>query len=271
MSDMEPTKSAVFEERATVESWDRDYYHPIAERYYDQAVVTMLRLMGAEPGATVLDAGCGPGVHSIRAAAAGYRVCAIDISQVMLQEARARVTAAGLASAVEFRQEDLTRLSIPDASFRYVFSWGVIIHIHDVEKALDELARVVEPGGKLALYVTNKQAWDHKLESALRFLLRKPLRGREHLSLGNGVWYEMHGKKLWVWLFDIDELERQFQARGMKLTHRVIGEFSEIQRRVGGPLRRLLLRLNNLFYGLKLSAVPAASNLLVFEKRVGKI
>ena len=54
----------------------------------------------------------------------------------------------------------------------------MIIHIHDVEKALDELARVVEPGGKLALYVTNSKSWDQKLESLLRFLLRKPLIGR---------------------------------------------------------------------------------------------
>jgi 2-polyprenyl-3-methyl-5-hydroxy-6-metoxy-1,4-benzoquinol methylase len=264
---MKHTDSAVFEQRATIESWDNDYYHPISERYYDRAILTMLRLMGVEPGARVLDAGCGPGVHSARVARAGYRVCAVDFSQTMLQEAQSRIAAAGLSSAVEFRQEDLTRLTLPDASFRYVFSWGVIIHIHDVEKALDELARVVEPGGKLALYVTNGKAWDHKLESWLRFLLRQPLVSREFLRLGMGNWYEMHEQKLWVWQFDIRELERQLESRGLHLTHRVIGEFSEIQRRVRGPLRWVLLRLNNLCYRLKLPPGPAATNLLVFMKR----
>jgi len=258
--------SAVFEQRATVESWDSDYYHPIAERYYDRAISTMLRLMGVEPGARVLDAGCGPGVHSVRVARAGCQVCAVDISQTMLQEARLRIAAAGLAPAVEFRQEDLTRLTLPDASFRYVFSWGVIIHIHDVEKCLDELARVIEPGGKLALYVTNSKSWDQKLEWLLRFLLRKPLAGREFSRLGNGIWCEMHGQELWVRQFDIRELERQLEIRGLHLTHRVIGEFSEIQRRVGGPLRRMLLRLNNLCYRLKLPPGPAVANLLVFRK-----
>ena len=259
--------SSVFEQSATVKSWDDDYYHPIAEGYYDRAVATMLKLMEAEPGATVLDAGCGPGVHSVRVARAGYRVCAIDISQTMLQEARKRVAAGGFSSQVEFQQQDLTKLTLPDASFRYVFSWGVIIHIHEVEKALDELARVVQPGGKLALYVTNSTAWDHKLEAFLRFVLRKPLPGRQRLPLGNGVWYDMHGQKLWVWQFDIRELERALAARGLQLTHRVVGEFTETQRRVGGPLRRLLLLLNNLYYGLKLPAGPGASNLLVFRKR----
>jgi SAM-dependent methyltransferase len=269
MPDVKQTERAVFEERATVESWDRDYYHPIAESYYDRAVSTMLRLMEVKPGATVLDAGCGPGVHGLRIARAGYRVCAVDISQTMLQEAQTRIAAAGLASAVEFRREDLTRLTFPDASFHYVFSWGVIIHIHDVEKALDELARVVAPGGVLALYVTNRKAWDHKLESLLRFLLRRPLAGRESLQLGNGTWYEMHGQKLWLWQFDLRELERQLQSRGLQMTHRVIGEFSEFQRRVRGPLRRMLLRLNNLCYRLALPPGSAATVLLVLRKHAG--
>jgi SAM-dependent methyltransferase len=267
MPEIKHADSAVFEQRATVESWDSDYYHPIAEHYYDRAIPTMLRMMGAESGATVLDAGCGPGVHSVRVARAGCRVCAVDISEAMLHEAQARVAAAGLASAVQFRQQDLTRLTLPDASFRYVFSWGVIIHIHDVEKALNELARVVEPGGKLALYVTNRKAWDHKLESALRFLLRKPLVGRASLPLGDGTWYEMHGQKLWVWRFDNRELERQLEIRGLHLTHRVIGEFSEVQRRVRGPLRSMLLRLNNLCFRLMLPPGPAVTNLLVFQKQ----
>lgn len=264
---MKQSETAVFEQQATVESWDQDYYHPIAERYYNQAIPAMLQLMGVKPGAKLLDAGCGPGVHSVRAAHAGCRVYAVDISPTMLREARARVANADLASAVEFHQDDLTQLTIPDGSFRYVFSWGVVIHIHGVEKALDELARIIEPGGKLALYVTNKAAWDHKLESLVRFLLRKPMSGQESLPLGNGIWYEMHGQKLWVWQFDIRELERQLEGRGLRLTHRVIGEFSEIQRRVKGPLRRALLRLNNLCYRLKFPPGPAATNLLIFQKR----
>jgi ubiquinone/menaquinone biosynthesis C-methylase UbiE len=265
-SDIESTGGEIFEQTATVQSWDRDYYHPIAERYYDRAIPEMLRLMGAGRGARVLDAGCGPGVHSVRAARAGYSVCAIDVSQTMLQEAQRRVANAGLTSAIEFRREDLTRLTFPNHSFRYVFSWGVIIHIRDVEKALDEFARIIESRGKLALYVTNSRAWDHKLESLIRLLLRRPSVGRESHPLGNGIWYEMHGEKLWLWQFHIPELQRQLEARGFRLTHRVIGEFSEMQRRLDGFPRQILLQLNNLCAWLKLPPGPATSNLLVFQK-----
>ena len=264
---MKQSERAVFEQPATLESWDKDYYHPIAERLYDQAISHMLGLMGAPVGARVLDAGCGPGVHTRRVALAGYRVCAIDVSQTMLKEARRRIAAAGLESAVEFRQEDLTALTLPDASFQYVFSWGVIIHIHDVEKALDELVRIVAPGGKLALYVTNSKSLDTKMESLARSFLGKPLAHPEYSRLGDGNWYEMHGERLWVRQFDIPELQRQLELRGLYLTHRVIGEFSEIQRRVGGGMRSMLLLLNNLCYRINVPPGLATANLLVFEKK----
>jgi SAM-dependent methyltransferase len=258
----------VFEEESTVEQWDEDYYQPVALRLYDRAVPEMLRLMGVAPGATVLDADCGPGVHSIRVAKEGYRVCAIDLSNAMLNHARQRVAREQLAGQVDFRQMDLTKLDFPDGSFRYVFSWGVVIHIPEAEKALDELARVVEPGGKLALYLTNKTAIDHKLESLARFLVRKPLTGMQHLPLGDGRWYEMGGQKLWVWRFSARAVCAHLARYGFRLVRRRTGELSEIQLRLKGPARQTMLHLNNLAYRLNVPTYFAASQLLVFEKAV---
>lgn len=263
---MNESHAGAFELQQTIEAWDTDYYHPIAERYYDQAVSRMLELLGAKPGDTVLDAGCGPGVHSIRAARAGLKVKAIDISDTMLAEARRRVQRAGCEDSIEFAREDLTRLSFPDGAFRFVFSWGVIIHIRDIEKALDELIRVVAPGGRLALYVTNASAWDHRFEAMARFLLRKPLKGLEQLPMGPGIWYDWKGDRLWVWRIDSRALTRYVEARGMKRITRKIGEFSELQLRLRGPLRHLLLHWNNLAYRLGLPPGPASTNLYIFEK-----
>ena len=263
---MNGPKADVFELRHTVDAWDADYYHPIAERYYDRAVPRMLELLGAKPGDTVLDAGCGPGVHSIRSAKAGLKVKAIDISETMLAEARRRVERAGVAGSVEFAREDLTRLSFSDGEFRHVFSWGVIIHIREIERALDELVRVVAPGGRLALYLTNDSAWDHGLEDLARFLTRKPLKGLERLPMGRGIWYDWQDERLWLWRVDAEALTRYVEARGMKRIAHVGGEFTEIQRRVKGPFRRLLLHGNNLYYRLGLPPAPASANLFVFEK-----
>ena len=256
----------VFEEKSTVEQWDEDYYHPIALKLYDWAILDMLHMMEVETGATVLDAGCGPGVHSIRVAKAGHHVCAIDISNMMLSQARQRAEAENVTDKIEFYQKDLTKLDFTDSSFRYVFSWGVIIHIPDAEKALDELARIVKPGGKLALYITNKTAVDHKIESFMRFMARKPLTGLQHLPLGDGIWYDMNDQKLWVWRFETKAIANYLITRGFSLKHCHIGELSEIQRRLRGIPRRFLLRLNNLAYRLNLPTHLATSQLLIFEK-----
>src|SRR4051794_15221386 len=75
---------------ATFQAWARDYYHPIAESLYDAAVRRMMRELNPPPGATVLDAGCGTGVHSVRVARAGWRAFGLDISYAALREARRR-------------------------------------------------------------------------------------------------------------------------------------------------------------------------------------
>jgi len=261
----------VFEAKSTVDQWDGDYYQPIALKLYDSLVSDMLSKMDIQPGATVLDAGCGPGVHSIRIAKAGYDVCAIDISKTMLNEAQRRARLENVIDKIECHQKDLTRLDFPDNSFRYVFSWGVIIHIPEAEKALDELARVVEPGGKLALYITNKTALDHKVESFIRFVLRKPLTGMQHLSLGDGVWYDMNGEKLWVWRFEKEAIVDYLTAKGFHLKHSQLGELSEIQRRVTGLPRKVLLHLNNMAYRLNLPSPVATCQLLIFEKGVNPV
>jgi ubiquinone/menaquinone biosynthesis C-methylase UbiE len=256
----------VFEAEATVQKWDDDYYTPISRQLYDRAVSDMLKTMGPPPEATILDAGCGPGVHSIRAAKAGYSVHAIDISRTMLDHARQRVAQTGFTDRVRFEQMDLTKLSLADASIDYAFSWGVIIHIPEAERAFEELARVIRPGGRLGLYLTNRSAIDHKLERLARGVLRKPL-NVAHLPLGDGVTYRMNGEDLWVWQFDSPALVNHLSGLGFDLLYRRSGEFSEAQRRFSGTVRNLLLRANNLAYTLRAPASLAVSNLYVFERR----
>jgi SAM-dependent methyltransferase len=256
---------SVFEAQATVDSWDRDYYHPTAERFYDRAIPKMLDLMGAS--GSVLDAGCGPGVHSIRAAKHGLRVQAIDISETMLSQAAQRARAAGVSGKITFQQADLTRLDIPAASVQHAFCWGVLMHVHQIEKALTELARIIKPGGSLALYVTNQAALDNKIETLARTTLGKRTEKERH-RLGPGTWYEMHGERLWVRQFHVPNLIRHMGGLGFRRTERLAGELSEIQRRLPtgrGPL----LMLNNLWFSLQLPASPAIGNILIFRKHGG--
>ena len=256
----------VFDDFSTFERWDAEYYPPTACRYYDRAVRDMLGWLGAGPDDLILDAGCGPGRHSIRAAQAGCRVQAIDISDAAIAEARRRAAKVGLADRIRFEQADLTQLPFEDGSFEHIFSWGVVIHIPAAEEALAELVRILAPGGKLALYVTNKNAWDYPLLSLARRVLRRPTPPLESSHLGQGCWFADKGDSLWVWRFAIDALTAHLESLGLRRTHRVAGQFTEIQRRLRGPARKAMLLLNNAWYRLGLPPGPCVTNLLVFEK-----
>ncbi len=247
-------------------TWDQNYYHPIAERYYDIAVRNMLRSMGAQPGDLVLDAGCGPGVHSIRAARYGCNVKAIDLSERMLAHARARSEEVGVADRIEFRQDDLTTLSLESEAYPFVFNWGVLIHVPDAEKALDHLARVVALGGKLALHVLNETSLDFAIERLVRRVFGKPLKGLERTSLGTGIWYEFSDDRLWVQRFNPTKLGEAMKARGFRLVSRRTAEFTEFQWRVPSVLRPLFLWGNRLAYALRCPPALACTQLLVFEK-----
>lgn len=255
----------VFERAATVAAWDEDYYHPAAIRYYDRALPDLLALMGVRPGDRALDAGCGPGVHSIRAAKFGARVEAVDLSETMLAEARARAAAAGFGGRIAFAQNDLTRLSLPTGAFPFVFSWGVLVHVPEAGAALDHLARVLAPGGRLGLQVSNAASLDFALERLLRALTGRRA-AFEETSLGTGLWYEYQGDRLYVQRFDLAKLAAAMEARGLKLVARRGAEFSELQRRAPKALRPLLLGFNRLAYERKLPPALFSTVMLVFEK-----
>ncbi len=100
--------------------------------------------------ARALDAGCGTGVCSLALAERAGRVVAFDLSDGSLRTARRLAEGAG-AERFTFAQGSLLQLPFRDAAFDLVWSWGVVHHTADPARALDELARVLRPGGTLVL------------------------------------------------------------------------------------------------------------------------
>ncbi len=101
----------------------------------------------------ILDAGCGDGRytrHIIRRAAPGAVIAAFDLSRRMLVRARRRLKSA----RVRHVTADLTRLPYPDGCFDAVVCGWVLEHLPDPLPGLRELARVLQPGGKLWLMTT---------------------------------------------------------------------------------------------------------------------
>ncbi|MFJ3515814.1 class I SAM-dependent methyltransferase [Streptomyces sp. NPDC090131] len=115
------------------------------------AFATAVAEFGLRPGDRVLDAGCGTGraMTALRAAVgpAGI-VLGVDLTPQMLAAARR----AGRDAEGALLLADVARLPLRDEALDGVFAAGLIAHLPDPGANLSELARVVRPGGRLALF-----------------------------------------------------------------------------------------------------------------------
>ena len=115
--------------------------------------------LGLCAGERLLDLGCGGGRHAFEAARRGGRVVALDAEDGEVRQVRDTIGAmvdAGQVSADRGAgavQGDALRLPFADAAFDRVIAAEVLEHIPDDAAAMAELARVLRPGGTMAVTV----------------------------------------------------------------------------------------------------------------------
>src|SRR5262249_2474418 len=120
-------------------------------------------------GGRVLEVGVGTGI-SLPYYSSRCRVFGIDLSDEMLQRARARVLKNKLANIEGLEVMDAERLRFPDASFDVVTAQCVVNTVPNPEAALNEFARVLKPGGEIELL--NRIGADDGPRRALEHLLQ---------------------------------------------------------------------------------------------------
>jgi ubiquinone/menaquinone biosynthesis C-methylase UbiE len=139
------------------------------EHYFEEAAEllgTRLRRNGFELDQInnwdVLDAGCGGGRYSVAWAKLGAKdVTGVDFSEIGIQTARERTDAK--FNNLKFDVGDVLALPFPDDSFDCAFSNGVLHHTRDWRKGIQELVRVLKPGGFGWLYLIENPGgyfWD---------------------------------------------------------------------------------------------------------------
>ncbi len=133
-----------------------DLWHELDEEQFEQSVALFASRFKANgfdlswlKGKQCLDVGCGGGRYTIAMSRMGAgQATGCDISDDGL--ANARLRAEGMSN-VSFEKASVLDLPFDDGSFDFVFSSGVLHHTTDPDKGLDELTRVLRPGGYLYL------------------------------------------------------------------------------------------------------------------------
>jgi ubiquinone/menaquinone biosynthesis C-methylase UbiE len=168
-------------------------------------------LLGLSHGDTVLDVACGPGNFArqfARDAGPDGLVVGLDGSRTMLERGAEELRRSGLANLALVRA-DATRLPFRDSSFDGVCCFAAIHLFDDPFAALDEIARVLRPGGRIAL-----------MSSVRRQITVPPLKPLVERASGMKV-------------FEADELTGALDERGFAGIHQRLSGMVQF---VGGRL-----------------------------------
>jgi SAM-dependent methyltransferase len=130
-------------------------------------------------GKRVLEIGVGMGADFQRWLSAGADAVGVDLTERAVELASERVRRAGYSP--DIRVGDAERLPFQDSEFDLVYSWGVLHHTPDTERAFAEAIRVLRPGGELRVMIYHRHSWV-AFAAWVRFCLLRgqPWRGLRH-------------------------------------------------------------------------------------------
>ncbi|MGA8939291.1 MAG: class I SAM-dependent methyltransferase [Acidobacteriaceae bacterium] len=137
-------------------AWTSGDFAVIASSAASDAAAFVERIAPA-PGSAVLDVACGNGNLAIPAAQRGCLVTGVDIAPNILIQARARSAEAGCT--VQFDEGDAEQLPYPDATFDLVITMFGAMFAPRPELVASEFARVLKPGGRLAMANWNPESF----------------------------------------------------------------------------------------------------------------
>jgi SAM-dependent methyltransferase len=188
-ADAEPG-SAKFYELVEAHRYTKEWHIPAAANF------------AGTNGLKVLEIGCGLGTDGAQFAAAGAEYTGVDLTEAAVELARQRFAISGLKGS--FQIADAENLEFDSDTFDLVYSHGVLHHTPDTRRAVNEVWRVLRPGGRAVIMLYHRDSYNYRVnisllrragarllksESGIRLVHRltgEPLESlREHASLLN--------------------------------------------------------------------------------------
>lgn len=245
--------------------WESGFRSPRNERFYELAFDSILAKVQPDPGSIFLEVGCGRGFQAMRLARRGFKVKAVDFSESVLDMARANIRGAGLEQMIDVGREDLMGLSYEDRAFDYALCWGVLMHVPAIERAIEELSRVIAPNGYLIVHEGNVHSPEAIAILAAKRIARQP--GLRRTAAGVEHWKETTAGPLLTRRADIQWLIAAFARQGLVLRYRLPSQMTELY--VKAPWERVkggMYALNDFWYRRVGISHLAVGNTLVLQR-----
>ena len=125
-------------------------------------------------GKKVLEIGTGNGADGVMFARNGALYTGVDLTEAALEATRKHFSMLGLAGT--FRQENAERLSFPSDSFDIIYSHGVLHHTPNPRAAVEEVHRVLVPGGRAIIMLYHRHSFNYYVRIMTYMRLRVLLR-----------------------------------------------------------------------------------------------
>lgn len=190
----------------------REFFDNVEAHRYDVYAPWMREVMEFDgfAGKELLEVGCGMGSDLLQFARGGSIVTGLDYTPRSAEISRRRFGVYGVPG--KFLIGDAENLPFPDGSFDVVYSNGVLHHTPDTQRAIDEVFRVLRPGGVAKVMLYHRRSLYYWFVIMLRFgILRGELaRSTPEEIMSRYVEYSETGALPLVRAYTRDEVDRMF-------------------------------------------------------------
>lgn len=233
-------------EKVGAEEFSRPFYEEIDQRFFsDSARYAPPRqrpfdeLIPFEklPGWDVLEIGVGNGSHAMLLAPHCKSYTGIDLTAYASGSTRRRFEVFGIKG--EVLQMDAEKMTFPDASFDFIWSWGVIHHSANTGQILGEMNRVLRPGGRATIMVYHRSFLYFQIFTGF---FRGVLRGGFFKTRSLHQLVQLHTDGAIARFYRLAEWKALIESKGFVLEEEQIkGQVSEILPLPPSPLKEALM------------------------------
>src|SRR2546422_5406687 len=162
----------------------RDFFEKYREhRFRTEWHIPLLVPFAEAKGKRVLEIGTGNGADGVMFALSGAAYTGVDLTEAALEATRKHFQLLGLTGT--FQKENAEQLGFRDNSFDIDYSHGVLHHTPNIRPAVDEIYRVLKPGGRAVIMLYHRHSFNYyaRIMTAIRLrvllsILRRASRWR---------------------------------------------------------------------------------------------